>query len=124
MKLHTKSERDEILQSIFELYPTKLIELDFETPFQLLMAVMLSAQMTDKGVNKATKKLFEIVKIPADLLTLEPEKVEVMLRGVNYYRVKTKHLFMTAEKLLLNKKSVFHSIHIPKQNQVFRGRVA
>lgn len=48
MKLRTKSERDEILKCIFELYPTKLIELDFETPFQLLTAVMLSAQMTDK----------------------------------------------------------------------------
>lgn len=96
----TKLERDIILQSIFEVYPTKLIELDFETPFQLLTAVMLSAQMTDKGVNKATKRLFEVVKTPADLLKLEPEKVEMMLRGVNYYRVKTKHLFMTAKKLV------------------------
>ncbi len=100
MKLRSKAERDEILNEIFKLYPTKTIELDFETPFQLLAAVMLSAQMTDKGVNKATKKLFEIVKTPADLLKLEQEKVEVMLRGVNYYRVKTKHLFMTAEKLV------------------------
>ncbi len=100
MKLRSKAERDEILNEIFRLYPTKTIELDFETPFQLLAAVMLSAQMTDKGVNKATKKLFEIVKIPADLLKLEAEKVEIMLRGVNYYRVKTKHLFLTAEKLV------------------------
>jgi len=100
MKLRSKAERDEILNEIFRLYPTKTIELDFETPFQLLAAVMLSAQMTDKGVNKATKKLFEIVKIPADLLKLEAEKVEIMLRGVNYYRVKTKHLFQTAEKLV------------------------
>lgn len=99
-RLRTRLERDIILQSIFEVYPTKLIELDFETSFQLLTAVMLSAQMTDKGVNKATKRLFEIVKTPADLLKLEPEKVEMMLRGVNYYRVKTKHLFMTAEKLV------------------------
>lgn len=100
MKLRTKTERDEILTEIFKLYPTKTIELDFETPFQLLTAVMLSAQMTDKGVNKATKRLFQLVKTPADLLRLEPEKVEIMLRGVNYYRVKTKHLFMTAEKLV------------------------
>lgn len=100
MKLRTKSERDDILTEIFALYPTKTIELDFETPFQLLTAVMLSAQMTDKGVNKATKKLFEVVKTPAELLKLEAEKVEVMLRGVNYYRVKTKHLFQTAEKLV------------------------
>lgn len=47
MKVRTKSERDEILTEIFQLYPTKLIELDYETPFQLLTAVMLSAQMTD-----------------------------------------------------------------------------
>ncbi len=46
-RLRTKIERDTILQCIYELYPDKKIELDFETPFQLLMAVMLSAQMTD-----------------------------------------------------------------------------
>ncbi|MEI6711819.1 MAG: hypothetical protein WCK88_06655 [bacterium] len=46
--LRTKLERDIILQSIYELYPDKRIELEFETPFQLLVAVMLSAQMTDK----------------------------------------------------------------------------
>ncbi len=121
MKLRAKAERDEILNEIFKLYPTKTIELDFETPFQLLAAVMLSAQMTDKGVNKATKKLFEIVKTPADLLKLPTEKVEVMLRGVNYYRVKTRHLFMTAEKLMVDKESIFHSPYMLSQNQVFRG---
>lgn len=113
MKLRTKSEQDTILEAIFSLYPNKTIELDFETPFQLLAAVMLSAQMTDKGVNKATKRLFELVKTPADLLKLEPEKVEVMLRGVNYYRVKTKHIFMTAEKLkndLLSNDHIFQKI--------------
>ena len=102
MKLRTKKERDIILELIREIYPTKLIELDFETPFQLLMAVMLSAQMTDKWVNKATKRLFELVQTPADLLQLDPEKVEIMLRGVNYYKVKTRHLFMTAKMLVEN----------------------
>lgn len=100
MKVRTKSQRDEILEAIVTLYPTRTIELDFETPFQLLTAVMLSAQMTDKGVNKATKRLFQLVKTPDDLLKLDPEKVETMLQGVNYYRMKTKHLFMTAEKLV------------------------
>ncbi len=80
MKIRTKIERDEILTAIFTLYPTKTIELDFETPFQLLSAVMLSAQMTDKGVNRATKKLFERVKTPADLLKIPHEEVEMMLR--------------------------------------------
>lgn len=104
-RLRNKTERDTILQSIFEIYPDKKIELDFETPFQLLSAVMLSAQMTDKGVNKATKKLFEMVKTPDDLLQIEQRKVETLLRGVNYYRIKTKHLFQTAEKLVKD----FHS---------------
>ena len=99
-RIRTQSQRDTILQSIYEIYPEKTIELDFETPFQLLVAVMLSAQMTDKGVNKSTKKLFEIVKTPTDLLSIEPEKVEIILRSVNYYRVKTRHVFETAKKLL------------------------
>jgi endonuclease III len=75
-RIRTKTERDQILQTIYELYPEKTIELDFQTPFQLLIAVMLSAQMTDKGVNKATKKLFEKVKNPSDLLQLEIGEVE------------------------------------------------
>jgi endonuclease-3 len=47
MRLRNTSERNEILQAILALYPDKKIELVFETPFQLLVAVMLSAQMTD-----------------------------------------------------------------------------
>jgi endonuclease-3 len=99
-RLRTKAERDHILQAIYELYPEKTIELDFETPFQLLIAVMLSAQMTDKGVNKATKKLFEKVKNPSDLIQIDTEEVEMMLRSINYYRVKTRHIFETAKKLI------------------------
>lgn len=79
-RLRTKSERDTILQSIYELYPDKTIELDFGTPFQLLVAVMLSAQMTDKGVNKATKKLFQLVQTPHDLLLLQQDEVETVLK--------------------------------------------
>lgn len=99
-RIRNKSERDTILESIFTLYPQKRIELEFETPFQLLVAVMLSAQMTDKGVNKATKKLFEQVGAPEDILQLDEEVVRNMLHSINYYRVKTKHLFLTAQKLV------------------------
>lgn len=101
-RLRTKAERGQILQAIYELYPEKTIELDFQTPFQLLIAVMLSAQMTDRGVNKATKKLFEKVKNPSDLLQLEAKEVETMLRSINYYKVKTRHIFETAKKLIEN----------------------
>jgi len=99
-RLRTKAERDQILQAIYELYPEKTIELDFSTPFQLLIAVMLSAQMTDKGVNKATKSLFKKVEVPSDLLRLKQDEVETMLRSINYYKVKTRYLFETAKKLI------------------------
>lgn len=99
-RLRTKIERYNILEEIYTLYPEKTIELEFETPFQLLIAVMLSAQMTDKGVNKATKKLFEKVKNPSDLLKMKREEIEIMLRSINYYRVKTRHIFETALRLI------------------------
>ncbi len=99
-RLRTLVERDVILHSIFELYPQRKIELNFETPFQLLIAVMLSAQMTDKGVNRATTILFQKVRAPEDLLQIQQEEVENMLRSINYYRVKTRHIFQTAQKLL------------------------
>jgi len=99
-RLRNKDERNIILEQIYALYPDKKIELDFETPFQLLVAVMLSAQMTDTWVNRATKKLFKKVRTPSDLLTLSQEEVETKLRSINYYRVKTKHIFETAGKLL------------------------
>lgn len=56
------------MQELFGHYPQT--ELQYETPFQLLVAVMLSAQTTDKQVNKVTEKLFSIVKTPHDLVDL------------------------------------------------------
>jgi len=95
-----KVQIDHILELIYEQYPKKFIELDFETPFQLLIAVMLSAQMTDKGVNKATPKLFSVVKQPSDMKKFTLEEVTEMIRSVNYYRNKAKHLYATAELLV------------------------
>lgn len=99
-RLRTSSERTIILESILEIYPNKTIELNFETPFQLLIAVILSAQMTDKGVNKATESLFKKVRTPSNLLELEEEKVENMLRSINYFHNKTRFLFGAAKKLI------------------------
>ena len=56
------------IQTIHELFPSNKSELDRETPFQLLMAVMLSAQSTDKQVNKATAKFFDKIRNPQDVL--------------------------------------------------------
>ena len=88
-----------ILDKILEKYPEKTIELDFETPFQLLVAVMLSAQMTDIWVNRATKDLFTKVREPGDMLLLDQDSVTMMIRSVNYYNTKAKHMLKTAHML-------------------------
>jgi len=59
---------EHIFQILRKLYPDLKTELDYSTPFQLMIAVILSAQTTDKQVNKVTKELFEHIKTPKDLL--------------------------------------------------------
>ena len=65
-------------------------ELDFVTPYQLLVATILSAQSTDKMVNKVTPKLFARWPNPSDLATANPEEVEVLIRPTGFFREKTK----------------------------------
>lgn len=67
MKLRSTQERNEIIEEVCNLYGGRKIELDYTTPFQLLCAVMLSAQTTDKQVNKTTPPLFALVKEPQDM---------------------------------------------------------
>jgi endonuclease-3 len=64
------SKYDVIFTYLQELFPVAKTELNYTTEFQLLVAVMLSAQTTDKQVNKTTAKLFQIVKKPEDLVNL------------------------------------------------------
>jgi endonuclease-3 len=59
---------DKIFQILKKLYPDPKTELDYSTPFQLMVAVILSAQTTDKQVNKITPAIFRSVKKPIDLL--------------------------------------------------------
>lgn len=77
-------------------------ELHYSSHFELLIAVMLSAQMTDKGVNKATDKLFPIANTPQAILDLGEEKLLGYLRSINYYRAKTRHVLKTCQLLVDN----------------------
>jgi len=81
---------------------TPATELHYASHFELLIAVMLSAQMTDKGVNKATDKLFPIANTPQKMLDLGEEKLSSLLRSINYYKAKTRHVLQTC-KLLIEK---------------------
>ncbi len=95
-----KKDYDELFNKLLELFPNPSTELNFETPFQLLVAVMLSAQTTDKQVNVVTDKLFLKVKSPEDVLKFSEEKLAKQISSVNYYKMKAKHIKETAQKLI------------------------
>jgi len=86
-------------QALQTLYPKVDRFLNGETDFQFLMSIMLSAQMTDKGVNKATTPLFVLVKTPADVVKMGPEKLYQFVKSVNYAPTKAKNIFKTAQIL-------------------------
>ena len=96
----TKKDYNEIFTKLLELFPNPDTELNFETPFQLLIAVMLSAQTTDRQVNVVTDKLFLEVKEPNDVLNMTEEKLAKQVSSVNYYKMKAKHIRETAKKLV------------------------
>ncbi len=80
--------------------PSPTTELNYTTPFELLISVMLSAQATDVSVNKATGPLFKIANTPEKLLALGTEKLESYIKTIGLYRTKAKHVIKTCEILL------------------------
>ncbi len=75
-------------------------ELDHVNPFTLLVAVVLSAQATDVGVNKATKKLFEIADTPEKMLELGEDAVRDHIRTIGLYRNKSKNVILLSKRLI------------------------
>ena len=96
----TKKDYDEIFTKLLQLFPNPDTELKFSTPFQLLVAVMLSAQTTDRQVNVVTDKLFLKIKKPNDVLKITEEKLAKQVSSVNYYKIKAKHIRESAQQLV------------------------
>jgi endonuclease III len=80
--------------------PTPVTELEYTSVFELLAAVLLSAQATDVGVNKATRRLFAVANTPKTIHTLGLEKLESYLQTIGLYRSKAKHLIQTCQILM------------------------
>ncbi|MEJ8809857.1 endonuclease III [Variovorax ureilyticus] len=80
--------------------PTPETELEYSTPFELLAAVLLSAQATDVGVNKATRKLFPVANTPQAIVDLGVEGLEDYIKTIGLYRSKAKHLVEAARMLV------------------------
>jgi endonuclease-3 len=80
--------------------PTPTTELEFTTPFELLVAVLLSAQATDVSVNKATRRLFAVANTPQKMLALGVDGVSEYIKTIGLYRSKAKHLIETCRILV------------------------
>lgn len=82
-----------ILDILEDTYPDVKCELDYSSPFQLLVATILSAQATDKSVNKVTKKLFEAYPDLESFLQLQQKEIEEKIKEIGIYRNKAKNIY-------------------------------
>lgn len=80
--------------------PAPTTELNYSSPFQLLIAVILSAQATDVGVNKATERLFPVAPTPDKMLALGEESLADYIKTIGLYRTKAKNVIATCRILL------------------------
>lgn len=91
-----KNDRPVFMARLRDRFPEPKSELQFKTPFELLVAVMLSAQATDKGVNLATAKLFPVANTPQAILDLGVEGLLPYVKTLNLFRTKAKHVVEAA----------------------------
>jgi endonuclease-3 len=105
----TPAKRQSFFAKLAKAMPDPKSELEYSTPFELLVAVILSAQATDKGVNLATRKLFPIANTPKQLAAMGEETLMEHIKTIGLFRMKAKNV-VAMSKLLLEK----HGGHVPK----------
>lgn len=89
-----------IIEILRKTYPDAKCSLDFETPFEMVVAVMLSAQCTDERVNKTTPSIFSKYKTPKDFAKIDLEELEVLIHPCGFYKNKAKNIKACAEMIL------------------------
>ena len=95
-----KEKTDKIRQILCTTYPDVKTQLDFKTPFQLLIATILSAQCTDKQVNQVTPILFLQLSSPQDFAEADIETIEKLIRPTGFYHNKAKNIRLCSEMLV------------------------
>ena len=95
-----KQKRTEIFSRWQKINPKPTTELEYSTPFELLVAVALSAQATDVGVNKATQRLFPVANTPEAILALGEEGLKDYIKTIGLFNSKAKHVIQTCEILI------------------------
>ena len=95
-----KSDVIKIIQILKEYYPDATCSLDFKTPFQMVVAVMLSAQCTDERVNKTTPNLFKKYGTPEAVCKMKLSELEKIIHPCGFYKNKAKNIKATAEMII------------------------
>lgn len=112
----TSSEIEEIFRRFHNVNPEPKGELEHSNPFTLLVAVVLSAQATDAGVNKATRALFALADTPQKMLALGEDKVRDLIMTIGLFRTKAKNVILLSKKLVTE-----HGGQVPEDREVLQS---
>ena len=102
----------DLFRRLQSLNPEPKTELVYTTPYTLLVAVVLSAQSTDKGVNKATAELFKVADTPEKMIALGEEELRDYIKTINLYKTKARHVIGLSRILLES-----HKGHVPADRE-------
>jgi endonuclease-3 len=116
VKLMTKAEIEEFFARLKKQNPNPKTELQYRNPYTLLVAVALSAQATDKSVNKATQPLFKTVDNPQKMLALGEEKLTEAIKTIGLYRGKAKNVIALSKQLIEK-----HGGQVPKTREALEA---
>lgn len=111
-----KEIRTEIFRRLKADNPNPETELNYSTPFELLIAVILSAQATDKGVNKATDKLFPVANTPESIYALGLDTLKEYVKTIGLFNSKAANIIKTCE-ILINQ----HNSSVPKDREALEA---
>jgi endonuclease III len=109
-------KRLEIFRRFRQANPHPTTELEYTTPFELLIAVILSAQATDVSVNKATRRLYPVANTPAALYALGVDELESYIRTIGLYRTKARNIIATC-RILLDQ----HGGEVPRSREALQA---
>ncbi|HKY17761.1 MAG TPA: endonuclease III [Rhizomicrobium sp.] len=115
-KLFSKADAEDFFARLKKIDPEPKTELQYVNPYTLLVAVALSAQATDKSVNKATAPLFKTVKTPEAMVTLGEEKLKDAIKTIGLYRGKAKNV-IALSKILIER----HGGAVPKDRDALQA---
>ncbi|TDJ45032.1 MAG: endonuclease III [Gammaproteobacteria bacterium] len=110
------AKRAEIFKRLAEHIPNPETELHYSTPFELLIAVILSAQATDIGVNKATDKLYPLANTPETILALEEAGLKSYIKTIGLFNTKAKNILKTC-RILIDK----HDSKVPDNREALEA---